>query len=101
MVEIIRGTTPTITFTFDTVEVSNITTAVLTVKKNNSVLVELNKSTATVDEGTLSWKLSQENTLAVEGKAEIMLNWVTADGVRGASKTLAVDFKPNHKNQVI
>lgn len=101
MIEIIRGTTPTIKYTFDTVSVSNINTAVLTIKRNNTILVERDLTTATTDADSISWVLTQENTLAVDGKAEIMLNWVTADGVRGASKTLAVEFKPNHKEKVL
>lgn len=101
MTEIIKGTTPTIKYTFDTVSVSNISTAVMTIKRSNTILVERDLTTATTDTDSISWVLSQEDTLAVDGKAEIMLNWKTADGVRGASKTLAVEFKPNHKESVL
>ena len=101
MARIIRGTTPTITYTFKTVDVADLTAAYLTIKRNNYIAVEKDLSAATVDENTLSWTLTQADTLAVAGDAYIMLNWKTNDGTRGASAETAVKFAANHKEEVI
>jgi len=98
---IIKGTTPTLVYTFNTVRIQDITTAVLTVKRSGEIKVERDLTTATVGNDKLSWTLTQAETLAVDGNATIMLNWVTVDGIRGASAETAVHFSPNHKEQVI
>ena len=99
--DIIKGTTPTLVYTFNTVRVSDIRTAVLTIKRSGEIKVERDLTTATVGTDKLSWTLTQAETLAVDGNAAIMLNWVTVDGIRGASKETAVRFSPNHKEEVI
>ena len=82
MNRIIIGTTPTITYTFKVVPVSSIVKAVLTVKERGENIIEKDLSDATVGEDTLSWTLTQEETLAIGARgASIMLNWLTADGV--------------------
>lgn len=101
MAAIIKGTTPTIIYTFNEISVSNITAAVLTIKVGSSIIIEKNLAAATVGNKSLSWKLSQEESLAASGNAEMMLNWVLGDGTRGASKTTSVTFAPNHKEEVI
>lgn len=101
MAAIIKGTTPTIIYTFNEISVSNITAAVLTIKNGSSIIIEEDLSSATVGEKSLSWKLSQEESLAASGNAEMMINWVLVDGTRGASKTTSVTFAPNHKEEVI
>ena len=101
MIEIIKGTTPTITYTFDVVRVSDIRTAVLTIKRSGVVTVERDLTTASIGVDKLSWTLTQEETLSVDGNAAVMLNWVTADGTRGASAETSVYFAPNHKEEVI
>lgn len=94
---IIKGTTPTLVYTFNTVRIQDITTAVLTVKRSGEIKVERDLTTATVGNDKLSWTLTQAETLDVDGQAEIMLNWKTADGVRGASDKMTVQFIANHK----
>ena len=101
MAAIIKGTTPTIIYTFNEITVSNIVTAVLTIKNGSTITIEKTLEVATVGENSLSWKLSQEESLAVSGNAEMMINWVLGDGTRGASKTTSVTFAPNHKEEVI
>lgn len=101
MAAIIKGTTPTIIYTFNEISVANIVTAVLTIKRGTNIIIEKNLAAATVGESSLSWKLSQEESLSVSGNAEMMLNWVLVDGTRGASKTTSVTFAPNHKEEVI
>ena len=100
MIEIIKGTTPTIKYTYETADPSLFTTAVMTVKRNHSVLIERDLTTATIDGQTIAWTLTQEETLAVDGTAEIMCNFVAA-GIRGASRRTAVEFTTNHKEQVL
>ena len=103
MAEIIKGTTPTITYTFASVLVTDIDVAILTIKRDGAIKIEKQLDTATVDavKKTISWTLSQAETLSVAGTAEIMLNWLTEDGTRGATKTTQVRFLPNHKEEVI
>ena len=102
MTKIIIGTTPTITYKFKVVDVSEITVAILTIKERGATLIEKDLSDATVGEDTLSWTLTQEETLAIGVKsASIMLNWLTADGVRGASKEEIINGVNNHIREVI
>ena len=101
MAAIIKGTTPTIIYTFNEISVANIVTAVLTIKRGTNIIIEKTLAASTVGENSLSWKLSQEESLSVSGNAEMMLNWVLVDGTRGASKATAVTFAPNHKEEVI
>ena len=102
MTRIIIGTTPTITYTFKVVPVSSITKAVLTVKERGENIIEKDLSDATVGEDTLSWTLTQEETLQLAGKtATMMLNWKTEDGTRGASEQVFVTGGDNHIREVI
>lgn len=102
MTRIIIGTTPTITYTFKVVPVSSIVKAVLTVKERGVNIIEKDLSDATVGEDTLSWTLTQEETLAIGARAaSIMLNWLTADGVRGASKEEIINGVNNHIREVM
>lgn len=60
-----RGTTPTITYTFDTIVVADITECYLTIIQGSNVL-EKELSDATVGESSLSWTLTQAETLALD-----------------------------------
>lgn len=100
--QIIRGTTPTIQYTFNKVTVANISTAIMTIKQNGVVKVEKELAAASVGEKTLSWTLSQEECfLLKDGLSVIMLNWLTASGTRGASRRYNVEITPNDVNEVI
>lgn len=102
MAQIIRGTTPTIEYTFKKVAVSDITTAIFTVKQHGEVLIERDLTTADVSEDSISWMLSQEECLTLElGRAALMVNWLTGDGTRGASNEVPVDVIQNHIPEVI
>ena len=102
MTRIIIGTTPTITYTFKVVPVSTITKAVLTVKERGVNIIEKDLSDATVGEDTLSWTLTQEETLDIGVKsASIMLNWKLRDGTRGASKEEVITGVNNHVREVM
>ena len=102
MTKIIIGTTPTITYKFKVVDVSEITVAILTIKERGVNIIELNLSDATIGEDSLSWTLTQEETLLIGTKtATMMLNWKTEDGTRGASEQVFVTGGDNHIREVI
>lgn len=102
MLSIIRGTTPTIEYTFNTVNVGDIVTAYLTIMQRGRMIIEKNLSQATIGEKSLSYSLSQEETLSLAiGKANVMHNFVLGDGTRGASDNNSVEILLNHVNEVI
>lgn len=102
MTKIYRGTTPTITYTFSTVDVADIAVAILTVSVNGTVVLEKDITTATVGVNTLSWLFSQEDTLALTGRrADFMLNWVLADGTRGVAENETAVILKNSIEEVI
>lgn len=102
MANIIIGTTPTITYKFKIVSSAEIRIAILTIISARTVLIEKTLDDAIIGEDTLSWALSQEDTLALGTKtAKMMLNWVTADGKRGASEETTIKGTTNHIPEVI
>lgn len=101
MASIIRGTTPTLIYKFKIVDVSEITKAYLTIKQG-SILIEKSLNDAVPGTDTLSWTLTQEETLSIGTRqASIMLNWVTSDGTRGASGKSVLYIEDNHIEEVI
>lgn len=94
MSNIIRGTTPTIRYTFSTVQVSTIRTAYLTLKQT-SCNIELDLTSATVDaeNNALEWKLSQEDTLKINAsnRVDIQVRYKLADGSAGASQITSIN----------
>ena len=87
---IIRGTTPTITFTFDTVDTSNITEAYITIKSVNDLdtaIVQNSLATATVASGSISWDLSQTDPfkLTAGDTVNVYCDWKEGT-VRGRSQ---------------
>lgn len=102
MANIIIGTTPTITYKFKIVSPAEIRIAILTIISGRTVLIEKTLDDAIIGENTLAWTLSQEETLALGTKtAKMMLNWVTADGKRGASEETIIKGTTNHIPEVI
>ena len=102
--EIIRGTTPTIKYTFQTVNPADITVAYLTVNQNGATKIEKDLAAGSVStEGKyIAWTLTQAETLALPcGMVYMMCNWKKEDGTRGASKILGVMITENHKGEVI
>ena len=102
---IIRWTTPTIDFTFKTIQVSDIDEAYLVVKQWDNTVIEKDITSATVDTdaNTLSWTLTQaEAGLLTTGKrSSVMCDWVTSGGTRGRSKVLDSSVENSGKNEVI
>ena len=100
--EIIRGTTPTIQFSFETIEPSNIVTAYLIIKQDSSVIIEKSISDSSVVEDKLSFTLTQEETLSLgKSKAYVSLDWVTNGGVRGRSKVVPFTVSDSGKDEVL
>lgn len=102
MKEIVAGTTPIIEYTFRSVVPSDITTALLTFKKDGIIILRKDLEDAAVIEDKMSFLLSQIDTLKLgTGNVEIMLNWVDANGIRGVGNTEIVKVLPNHKSEVM
>jgi hypothetical protein len=100
--EIVRGTTQEITyvlpFSFDVVDV-----AFITVKQGHNVVIERDKSTFVCNGKTVSVKLTQEETLALESdcNAEIRLIVKTVGGDRLETRGDIVAVSDTSKNEVI
>ena len=102
MANIIRATTPTIMYTFSQVSVSDLTEAFFTIQMNGETVIEKDLSQASAGQGTLSWTLTQEETLGLnKERVKMQCNWLTAAGLRGASDEIVVYMAPNLKNEVI
>lgn len=103
MQEIIIGTTPTIVYNFQTVSVSDISTAILTIKYKGNIVIEKELLDAEVGTASLSWTLTQSDTLSFSAgqRAKMMLNFKLVDGTRGASDEMELVFKTNHITEVI
>ena len=102
MTQIIIGTTPTITYTFKTVSPADLTKAILTIKCAGQVILEKTLADATVGEDTLSWTLTQQETLNIGTRSgKMMLNWLTHSGKRGASEETTIAGIQNHVKEVI
>lgn len=100
MDNIIRGTTPTLKYTFRTVDPTNFSVAYLTVT-NGSQTIEKDLSSATIEENAILWKFTQEETLALGDRITAMLNWKIPDGTRGASRIATILTERNLKEVVI
>jgi len=101
MAAIINGTTPTIQYVFKEVDVTKIVEAYLTIKSNDRVALEKDLTTATVGEDFLAWTLTQQETLSLNSRVSMMLNWLLDDGTRGASDKTTVLIDINYKDEVI
>lgn len=100
---IIRGTTPTLRFTFSEINIADITTAILVIKQNDETIIEKPLSEAVVNEGYIDWQLTQEETfkLNIHKKAEICCDWKLVNGVRGRSHMISEWVERTGKNEVI
>lgn len=99
MTKIIRGTTPTIKYKFDDIDVADITSAYLTIKATTTI--EKNLTQAIVDSDTISWRLTQAETLSFGESISVMLNWLLSDGTRGASEKTTILIDENYKGEEI
>lgn len=100
---IIAGTTPTIEWTFTEVDPAQMTAAIFTVKQVGQKVIEKDLATATIDEGKMSWTLTQAESLQLAPgiQTEIFLDYVLQDGTRGAGVTTPANVVPAGKGEVI
>ena len=102
MTNIIIGTTPTITYKFKIVSPADLTKAILTIRCNGQVILEKTLADAVVGEDSLSWTLTQQETLDIGTRSgKMMLNWLTHSGKRGASEETTIAGIQNHVKEVI
>ena len=103
---LIRYTTPTITFKFDTVDPADITAAYLTIKNVTNLstaLISKALSAASVGEDTLSWTLAQTDTalLPAGESMNVYCDWKLANGTRGRSVVVTCYVYETGKEEVI
>ena len=99
---IVRGTTPTITVNFSDIDIADIIIAKLTIKQGNHVIITKNLSDAEIYDNNMAFTLSQNDTLSLElGDIEIMLNWLTNANIRGVSKIYRCQVLSNHIQGVL
>lgn len=98
---IYTGTTPTYVLTFQGVDFTQADEIVVTISDMNEVkILEL---TPEATETTLSFSLTQEQTLAMPiGSCLIQVNWLYDGGnKRAASNKAKIDFRKNLKHEVM
>lgn len=98
---IVRGTTPKLIYKFAHVDPANVRAAVLTITPDAGDQIERDLTTAVVDEDSIAWTLTQEETLEFGNWVRTMLNWVLQDGTRGTSKKTKYIIDSNDKEVVI
>lgn len=100
---IIRGTTPTIKFDFKTIDPADIETAYLVVKQLGDIRIKLPIDSATASTASVSWTLSQEQTLGLTpGKnITIVCDWRLQNGLRGRSEEAVYRADNPGVNEVI
>lgn len=101
--ELVKGTTPTITITCPTIDVSLIDVAYLIIKDGENVIVEKPISDATIDDNSLLWKMTQREALKlnVGRTVRIFCDWRLVDGTRGRSNISEYTVTETGKNEVI
>lgn len=100
---IIRGTTPTIKFAFNQINPANIVVAYLVIKQGDKTVIERDDQTATVASDSLSWTLTQAETLKLSKSfnAVIFCDWKLQDGTRGRSNVATEAIEESGKSEVI
>lgn len=88
MNEIARGTTPTIRFTFKTIDPSEIVTAYLTLKQNSETIIEKDISSAETGADYIEWKLPQDETKTLDSRypVQVQCRYKVGDGTVYASR---------------
>lgn len=86
---LVKGTTPTIQYTFSDIDPVDITDGYLVVKQGRTNVIEIPLSDAVRDTDTISFTLTQEQSLQLTAglKALILFDWVIGS-TRGQAKLL-------------
>lgn len=100
---IVRGTTPTIEYSFSTIEIAEIGKAVLTIKQLDEIVIERDLESSEVIDDKLTWSLTQEESLRLHPKvqATLYLDYVLANGRRASAKTKVIEVANTGQNEVI
>ena len=102
MTGIIRGTTPSITYAFDTIAVADIAEAYITIDYAGETIIEKDMSDSYTGDNALVWMFTQAETLAFPiGNATVQVNWKLNSGERGASFEQVIPVLDNLKDEVI
>lgn len=93
MNHLIRGTTPSLKFTYSDIDIGSINVAYLTIRQLGSNIIEKELSEATVGSDYLLWKLTQEETLLIRAntKLEVQCRLKLNDDTAIASKVYELD----------
>ena len=104
---IIKGTTPTLRWTFDVVDPATITTAYLTFKQGCGpdvekweTVLEKDISGMTRGESYVDWDLTQEDTMVLRTRqpVDIQMNYKTSAGKRYATAHVRETIGINNKD---
>lgn len=99
---LIRATTPTVVISFSDISVANIQHAYLCIKQQDVAVIQRDISTAVVGSSSLSWKLTQAETLLLSaGYAQIYCDWILLDGTRGRSEIVTEKVESSGMNEVL
>lgn len=102
---ITRGTTPSIKYKFNVVNVPDIAVAYMTITQQ-AMRIEYDLTQAVVDaeDNSLTWSLTQEDTLQILAQSfgvNIQCRYRLADGTAGASRIMNVPSSAILKDGVI
>lgn len=109
MAEIIRGTTPTLIYTFGDIDPADVSYAYLLLKQSNGVKIEkyLQDASVTGDtqttKGSISFTLTQADTLSLTHgrEAQASLDWKLTSGLRGRSRIASFSVGSSGKNEAV
>jgi hypothetical protein len=101
--EIVRGTTPTIRYTFSTINIGDIAVAKLILRQASTVVISKELEDSTAGDSYIEWKLTQEDTLSLTDGTyvKISLDWLLNDGTRGVGNSITVYISSSAINEVI
>lgn len=101
--EIVRWTTPSITYKPEAVELSDIAQVRLVIAQSPCVEIVKTEADAVVLDGKLMWRLTQEETgsLVPKAAATVKIDYVTTGGLRYAVKGRIVNVTDSAVNGVI
>ena len=102
---VVKGTTPTFKYKAQTVDVSDVAVAYLTIKQWDTQKIQKDITSATVDtdEGTIAWKLTQTEALTLDPAqtATAYCDVRLSDGTRFAAPEITFNIGKTGKAEVI
>ena len=100
---IVRGTTPTVDYSFSTIDPRTLDACYMTISQDGETIIERDSETMNATSTTASWELTQEDTLGLIAgkKCEIQLRYVTSGGLAYASAISSVEVLDVLKKGVI